>query len=331
MDRRIYYVDSANRTSGTSTDFTITLPVPTDAPWDKVTLLECSIPQTYFLVVAPSNTMLLQEGAKYASVAIPPGNYSIESFAIVAGNALTASSPNGYTYAATWAAGDTSAFNGILTYTSTAGLPAFIFPPESNLHEQFGFASASTNAFTLVSGVPTLVGTQISNFTNDSVIYVHLDACSTGYDDTLEAVYQQNTTVLSYLFYQSTEAELHAKDLTTNRNNGFGFRLTDSTGTVIDLGGNDWNCTLLCFQENKFTDRIESLIRLLFAGHDGLSVPSAILDAERNPNAIIPLPIGPQVVQADQQPAQASSPTGSQSTSTPVVDRLEQVVERLVD
>ena len=59
--KRIFYINTRSRLSGTDSNFTYSLPMPPNAEYDKACVLQCSIPKSYYLIEAGYNTFQLRE------------------------------------------------------------------------------------------------------------------------------------------------------------------------------------------------------------------------------------------------------------------------------
>ena len=66
--QRIYYVNTLNRASGTPENFTFTFQIPQSEQYDRVVVLNASIPSSFYLVQSGFNTFTLQEDAVQATI-----------------------------------------------------------------------------------------------------------------------------------------------------------------------------------------------------------------------------------------------------------------------
>ena len=89
-----FFIDSQNRTSGTSGNFSINLMMPPNNTYNRIILMQASIPKSFYLVSSPNNTFTLYEpgisssgsasgtfgsvstSGAYKSITLAPGNYS---------------------------------------------------------------------------------------------------------------------------------------------------------------------------------------------------------------------------------------------------------------
>ena len=88
------YVDSINRVSGTVGNFNYNITLPQGIAFNKVVVLNCTIPKTYYLIQAGYNTFTLRELSVNTIITIPAGNYSFNTWKTTITNLLNTNSPN---------------------------------------------------------------------------------------------------------------------------------------------------------------------------------------------------------------------------------------------
>ena len=59
--KSFFYIDSQNRTSGTSGNFSISLLMPPHNNYNRIVVMQCNIPKSFYLVSAPYNQFILYE------------------------------------------------------------------------------------------------------------------------------------------------------------------------------------------------------------------------------------------------------------------------------
>ncbi len=59
--KSMFYIDSQNTTSGSSANFSINFAMPPDNRYDRIVVMQASIPKRVYLVSAPYNTFQLVE------------------------------------------------------------------------------------------------------------------------------------------------------------------------------------------------------------------------------------------------------------------------------
>ncbi|MGV8131480.1 MAG: hypothetical protein ACP5N7_05275 [Candidatus Pacearchaeota archaeon] len=253
------YIDSDYRISGTSHDFTAKLNLPTDFDYDSVSLLQASIPKSYYLVREPFNTFILQENkTNEVTITVQPGNYSLSSFKNIIKTLLNDNSPNNLTYNLTSPNINTECSTGKITYTVEANIlitsqPALIFPYSSNLYKQFGFESESTNYFVNRS----LTSVNVVNFNTINGLIILSDLVEGTPADpihgsaVLQEIFSFNTFDYSNINFQNIDIQATAKLLNKRPSNTAHFTLTDLDAATLDLNGQPVNFSLVFFKRDR--------------------------------------------------------------------------------
>src|SRR5690348_10882746 len=92
---QMFYVNSRQRLSGTHSNFTYEVPIPTDSKFTHACVMSASVPKSFYLVANGRNTFTIQEDAKTATITVPVGNYTRSGFQIKLTELLNTASPNG--------------------------------------------------------------------------------------------------------------------------------------------------------------------------------------------------------------------------------------------
>ena len=83
--KKFIYIDSDKRINGDSSQFSYLLDLSDTEHYDYCTVLQASIPYTFYLIQDNFNTFQLKETSNDAvTVTIPKGNYNINSFSKIA-------------------------------------------------------------------------------------------------------------------------------------------------------------------------------------------------------------------------------------------------------
>ena len=69
-------VDSSNRITGTSSNFTAQLQLPKNNRYDHVLCMQFSCPKSFYTIPADNDTFTLEEKSSTTTVTLIPGNYS---------------------------------------------------------------------------------------------------------------------------------------------------------------------------------------------------------------------------------------------------------------
>lgn len=262
---RIYYVSTFNRTGGTNEYFTCQLQIPHDAGFDRVVVLQASIPNSFYIVQNGFNTFTLREDDIDTTITVPAGNYSARVFATVVGNLLTTNSPHMWTYTMALPNQSTEPSTGKFTYTVSGNdsQPSIICTV--NVNEQLGFDINTTNTFVANS----LVSTSVVNFASESTVFIHSDIADSGDSDVLQEIYSNNAITLSRITYLCQVPELYSKMLRTNKANIFTFSLTNEKGQLLNLNGVDMELTLCLYKRDSTPDKIRQYIHYRAASESG--------------------------------------------------------------
>jgi hypothetical protein len=247
---QVFHINSRSRNTGTDADFTYEIEFQGGTKPTHVVCLSASIPKSYYLVAAPSNTFILVEDTKQAELTLPEGNYTLISLKATLTDLLNANSPNDYTY--TVSTPDyKSVDDGKLTFSVSGNdsvQPAISFANGSALFELMGFEESSVNWF----DTDTLKSTNMINLQKESTLYIHSDMCSDGKYNILQEVFANNSSDFSNITYNCQVPELYAKRITARGKNVYRFYLLDENSRPINLNGGNMLITICCF--NVITD-----------------------------------------------------------------------------
>lgn len=239
LKRFVYLVDSNQRLSGTSSNFSVSVPIPAGNNYNRVLITHAIIPKSYYLIRAGFNTFTLREGVSNYTVTLLIGNYSLLDFIVEMQRALN--DAGSFTYNTPTFSQQTGKFS--FTVSNNATQPSFIFT--TNVYEQFGFEANSTNAF----ANDGLTSSTVINLNPNEMVFVCSDMCANAVGNILEVIPMCNVPDYSFQYYQATSNH-HMKELTNNRNQVFSFRITDSRYNVIDLNGKEVSIGLCIHRED---------------------------------------------------------------------------------
>jgi hypothetical protein len=249
-NHRIYYLDSHNRVSGTHSNFTIKVEIPTTEQFDRVVVLSAVIPRSYYLVQSPYNTFTLRENSIDTTITIAEGNYSYSMFKTYLINLLNSSSSQSWTYNILTPT-TTQPQTGKYTFSVTGnGLlqPTFIFPSTTKIFEQLGFDNDSTNTFI----ANTLTSTNVVRFLLEDTLYIHSNITSGLNDDILQEIFTSGTSDFSSIKFQNFSPIEYSKPMLPSKNNSYRFTLTDEDAREINLNGLNIVITLLVYKNEDY-------------------------------------------------------------------------------
>jgi len=256
ISKRLFYIDSHDRVSGTHSDFSFVLEFQDD--YDHAVVLQVNIPKSYYIVKNGLNTFTLQEGLSSVIITLPFGNYTRSSFKTQLQTSLNASSPNGWTYVVSIPNTAITADTGYYYFavSGNSSQPSFIL--NTGLYEQLGFEPNSTNTFV----GNNLTSRNVVKFQAEDNLFIHSDLCSNGTDDVLQEIFGVDNPSFGNIIYQCQVVEAYAKPITTSNNNVYHFYLTDEDSNPIDLNGQNMTFTLLLFKKQNVLTLLDKVLKL---------------------------------------------------------------------
>lgn len=236
MRRKLFYINSRDRYTGTNNDFYINIPVDPNEKFNKVVVLQASIPKTYYVINTSDSFTLDENGTEY-TISIQAGNYNVKTF----GNAIQSALNNAGTYTYTV----TRPYENAKYQFDVSGnggiQPKFIFT--TSMYEQMGFDINSTNTFSS----DTMTSTNVVNLQRESTLFIHSSMVGEG--DVLQEIYSVNTEVYSAVTFQNANPEWYAKNINYSTTNSYRFYLCNEDSIPIELNGINWLLTLCFFRE----------------------------------------------------------------------------------
>lgn len=257
-NKKIFYINSNKRISGTHSNFTYYLDYDfNNNNFDSVVVLQALIPKSYYLVEDNDglNYFTVRELGVNRNIFIPEGNYSRGSFQTTVQSLLTSTSINGWVYTISF-----SSLVGKYTYSVTgnsSNQPSFIFNNE--FYEPFGFNKGVTYTFT----ANTITSVNIVNLNREDSLYLHSDIASDGTDDVLQEIFASSSADFTDIRFQNFNIEAYSKTLTSNSKNIYQFTLTDENDVHIDTNGVNLQITLMLFESNKIYNMIKGYLKYL--------------------------------------------------------------------
>jgi hypothetical protein len=256
--KKLFYVNSRNRTNGTDSDFTYNFDFGNLQP-THVVLLQCNIPKSYYVVRSGQNTFTLtEENTDSVVISITPGNYNRTTFKQTVNSLLTSNSPNGYTYTITVPSG-IGGDSGKYTYTCVGHTlqTKFITASDNNIFELLGFDEGSTNTF--VAG--SLTSTNVTKLTKEDTIFIHSDLVGGHNNNVLQEIYSVENSDYSNIVFQNFATDFYEKQIISNGSNNYRFQLQNEDGEHIDINGLNWNMTLCFYLKDNTSDMFRQYMK----------------------------------------------------------------------
>lgn len=260
--KKVVYINSRNKLSGTHNDFAYTVDLKQLENVDSVVVLQANIPKSYYMVQSNSNTFTLDENGTQIAVTIPVGNYNRVNFKTTLQSSLTTSSPNGWAYSVTIPSSSV-ADTGKYTFVVSGNLsiqPSFIFSSDNNIYELMGFEAGSTNTFTS----DTIVSSNVVKLQKEDTLMIHSDICGQNSGSILQEIYTVESADFDNIVFINYNAELYSKQISHASSNTYRFWLTNEDGQYIDLNGQNMTMTLAVYKRDDYNDVSRELIKRQF-------------------------------------------------------------------
>lgn len=257
VNRRIYTINTIDKMAGTNENFTYSLTIPSDANFDRVVVLNVSIPVSFYLIQDDINTFNIREDGVDRLITIPPGNYSAKVFILILVPLLNAGAPIGWIYSMLLPNQNVEASTGKFTYSVSGNLSQPSIICTNQVNEQLGFPINSINDFV----DNNLISSTVLNFGSESTLFLHSDIATNGDSDILQEIYTANSIPFSYITYQCTAPDLYSKELNTSRSNKFHFALTNEKNQILNLHGVDMQITLALYKSDRTNELIQRYIK----------------------------------------------------------------------
>lgn len=244
--KKLFYVNSSARLSGTHSDFTYALDMK-DHDLSDVVVLQANIPKSYYLVQASANTFSLDEGSGAITVNIPIGNYNRTNLATTLATLLTAASAS-WTYTVTTPP-RTAVDLGKYTFgvTGNGGVqPTLIFAATGNIHEICGFDAGSSNVFVGDS----LESVNVVKLMREDTLLIHSDIVGGSAIGILQEVYSDGRDY-DHITFVNRNVSHYTKPLINNNGNVYRFYLSNEEGDPMDLNGLNWTMTLCVHKHGR--------------------------------------------------------------------------------
>src|SRR5690625_1503244 len=154
--KKLYYINSRNRTNGENESFAYKIELPTPNYFDHVCVMQAVIPKSYYLVQEGQNTfeLIFKPSISIFSwshyiITVPPGNYTRRTFQNVLQSLL---SVDGHTMTITFPEKQNESSTGKFTfsYNEPRWLKGMAFKfYDNSLFEQMGFERNKSYDFTM--------------------------------------------------------------------------------------------------------------------------------------------------------------------------------------
>lgn len=247
-DPRVFYIDSANKISGTDTNFDVKIDLPKNN-YNRVALLQLSCPKSFYNFSTGKNTFILNEEGVDYTITVPVGNYGKTNLASTLKILMDSASASPAVYTVSFPS-STQANTGLYTFAVTGNTLQPKLKFTTACYIQLGFTANSTNNF--VAG--SLTSVNCISLAPVNRIYVKSNMCSTSDQGVLQEVlhtFPDN----SFIYYENINIDINSKAFTGNTNSSFTFQITDRFGDPVDTHGVNVMMSILLYERNN-TDEL---------------------------------------------------------------------------
>lgn len=244
LSKDIVYVSSANRLTGTSSNFNINLINQITQPnqYDTISLLSFACPKSYYLINDSNKTFTIDENGTITTITLPTGNYSFTTMTTQLQTSLTGLT---YTYLVQ---NDLNANNVrgkfTITVSNNSGIQPIITFSSSSPHRVLGF---DQTAYTFSANILTSPNTVNFQLTNS------LQLISNIVDKRILSTIIPDNADFSTITFNEVNAVFTGKKLVGNNISNANFTLINTIdGSTIDLNGLDYTFKFCIYKKNDF-------------------------------------------------------------------------------
>lgn len=258
-----YYINSFDRLSGSSTNFTCKKLELNNQPFTHCCVKQVGIPKVFPNIPTSYNTFTLKEGAVSRTITLEVGYYNKNTMiaelpALL--NSASALNGNNWIYTMSYrTALQVQNFKFTFSVSGNGGSqPSFIFT-DDQIWLQLGF-DVGTHVFTSSS----LTSVNIINFNPTSKLYIRSDLVSSSNDNILQEILSVDLVGFgSSIFYQNQgNLDLESKQLVGNQKDTFNIQLVNENDQLVDLQGQDWSFSIIFYVRQDTQELIREDLKI---------------------------------------------------------------------
>jgi hypothetical protein len=242
---------SSSKGTGTPASFSLTIDLPRNNTFNKVSLIHASIPKGWYMV--DSQTDLLYEDSGNPGVPITvqfpsldvSRNYSITELCaelVVVLNAAAVSTGSGVTYTCVYNIPRSKLF-----LTASAGEFTVNLSEDTEqgraLIKYLGWNTANTSSSSNYDS-PKRVNLQRYGCLN-----LRSSICNNSGDDILSELFMADTGSNDVFEFNPSDVFLTARGMANNQTNSIHVQIADDYGNAINMNGLDWQATIVCYDD----------------------------------------------------------------------------------
>lgn len=260
-NKQLFFINSRNRLTGTDSNFTIKLNINQNINYTHISLVNASIPKTFYSVPSGSS-FVVNENGNLININVPVGNYSRNSFKLVLQTLLNTHCS--YTYIMTYEnitrTQDTGKY--FWTVSGNSGIQPIFILSNSGLYEQLGFNRDSSNTFVGDS----LQSVNCCNLNAENNLVLHSNIVDDGNNGMLSNILSSSSNSFDYIIYNNNRLHELSRKIVRSKGDLYSFSLTNEDNIPIDLNGLNMTFQIMIFHHSEnlyklltdyFTYRIE--------------------------------------------------------------------------
>ena len=256
---KLFYVNSKNKINSTDTDsdFSYKFDISPTDKFNRVVLLDISIPKSYYIIDGQS--VILDENGQQVNITLTPGNYNRQSFSKSLQYALSNNSPNNWTYNITYKnLNNVDGDDGKLIYSVSGNTsqPKFIFNGSNSLCEKMGFEK--NNEYSFISD--SLTSVYCINLSGENTLFLKSDICQND-NNILQNIITTSENSYGYINFNNPMPREYSKIFVPFKK-VYHFRLCDENDNIINLNGQNMIFTIMMYNENNIYDLVKNFIFL---------------------------------------------------------------------
>lgn len=256
--KQLFYINSYFRTanSASSSDFHFYLDIDPLSEYDRISILDASIPKSNYAVISPHNTFDVIEDSGTRTITLPEGNYSRRGFKNVI-EPLLNGNLDGYVYTVNYDNIRSTVDTGKYTFAVTGGIiqPTFVF--DHGMWNNMGFNKSTSYAF---SG-GTLTAPNVMNFRSQDTFFILSDIVQNRGDNVLAHIISNQNEDFEHVNFKNHSVYEYSKDFSKMSSNVYHFRIVNESLDPIDLNGVDCFFTLMIYKKNNIDNLIKGFIK----------------------------------------------------------------------
>lgn len=253
IEKYTVHVDSIDRVSGTTDDFTVLINFPVkNVEYTHVSLLNAVLVKSWYMIDEPYNYINLIENSTVIKIYIDPGNYDVENFCVKMTTLLNQYSANNWVYTIEYLhnLNDIDGEPDLSKFKITCNHNFSLLADNTIISGVFGLTINQQETST--SNI--LISPNVINFQPVRMLFLKSDICNNCDKSVLKSIVVGNQPYSTYINVDVSDVEMASKKFESSLISGsniFRFYLTDNYDQTINLHGINISLTLVFYAHPK--------------------------------------------------------------------------------